>query len=801
MGEEFLRFLDWLREKRGVDFECLGIEQNKVGMWGDRLEDGKFGMRRGNVVWHCKLLGIWPPGRLPGLPEDEARKIEHWFKRKYPDCQDSIVPNPLVPLEEWEQHSGGGLQSADDADGQSLPPAGEQRNGKPRSANSEACNGAVARSLVRDNEGPIMIPAVSGVRKCDVAGPSLDGSAPSITDNEAVLPAPSMAVGIAGATASPSVSIAALRPTDAHVFGREKELARLDDAWSTPTTNVVNVFGFGGAGKSSLVNRWLAEMAGKGFAGAEAVLGWSFDNRDQTAQHHQVAAFVRHALRVFGVESVGSALDDAWRLVKAVRERRSLLILDGVDPFIGVPRAGCVQIAEPATALIVRELAASNAGACIVTSRYAIADIRYYVGTTALEMEISELPPPAGVRLLRGLGVHGSDAQLEEASSRLRGHPLALTLLGTYLRDVCQGEIEKCDRVDLLEQDAASGEPIARIMRFYESCLTPPQLSLLRLVGMLSLPTEPDAVRSLQEAPAIQRLVHSTIACEGADWRRMVAQLRRSRLLFDSSGNPDVIDCHPLVRQYFGRQGVDFLIDEIARDSRALDHREVVALLGRTREPRAVEPLLEALRTSLECRASRKWKSRRPHFISVDYLIPRALGEIGDRRAIPLLIDVLRDERAEASVKMFAASALGRFGDRSAVEPLIELLRAATENIVRDHAAQALGDLRDVRAVAELMVQLEKDRSIYLIEALEKIGDPRPTPVLIEILSDAKSCGTLSCYRVIRALAKFGDESAVLALRSYVENIEDLRGYFVDSNRTEALDAIETIQRRQSDRR
>lgn len=140
VGEKFLCFLDWLQTERGVDFGCLGIEQNQVGMWRDRRKNGKFGMCRGNVVWHCKLLGIWPPGLLPGLPDEEALKIEHWFKRKYRDCQGSIVPNPLVPLEEWERAScgtdGEQISSTASSDSRSPPPslAPPQNNGKPTSA-------------------------------------------------------------------------------------------------------------------------------------------------------------------------------------------------------------------------------------------------------------------------------------------------------------------------------------------------------------------------------------------------------------------------------------------------------------------------------------------------------------------------------------------------------------------------------------------------------------------------------------------------------------------------------------------
>ncbi|MFC2146834.1 M56 family metallopeptidase, partial [Acidobacteriota bacterium] len=85
-----------------------------------------------------------------------------------------------------------------------------------------------------------------------------------------------------------------------------------------------------------------------------------------------------------------------------------------------------------------------------------------------------------------------------------------------------------------------------------------------------------------------------------------------------------------------------------------------------------------------------------------------ALGELGDRQAVPELIKLLRDENA--LVREHAASALRDLGDRRAVPALIETLKDE-DTVVREHAATALGRLGDKRAVQPLNQALQKEQN------------------------------------------------------------------------------------------
>ena len=64
--------------------------------------------------------------------------------------------------------------------------------------------------------------------------------------------------------------------TGGDVFGREEDIAFLDEAWANQDVNVVTIVAWAGVGKSTLVNHWLGRMAPEHYRSAELVFGWSF---------------------------------------------------------------------------------------------------------------------------------------------------------------------------------------------------------------------------------------------------------------------------------------------------------------------------------------------------------------------------------------------------------------------------------------------------------------------------------------------------------------------------------------------
>jgi HEAT repeat protein len=109
-----------------------------------------------------------------------------------------------------------------------------------------------------------------------------------------------------------------------------------------------------------------------------------------------------------------------------------------------------------------------------------------------------------------------------------------------------------------------------------------------------------------------------------------------------------------------------------------------------------------------------------------------ALGKMRDPKSIATLIKLLKNKKKTASRK-YAAEALGRIGDVCAVAPLIEAL-SSDEKDVRNAAADALGELGDKTAVAPLIQVLSHHKDWAAIEALGKLGDQRAIEPLLNVL-------------------------------------------------------------------
>ena len=95
----------------------------------------------------------------------------------------------------------------------------------------------------------------------------------------------------------------------------------------------------------------------------------------------------------------------------------------------------------------------------------------------------------------------------------------------------------------------------------------------------------------------------------------------------------------------------------------------------------------------------------------------RTLGELGTRRAVPVLLTALQAN--EWQIRTAAAEALGKLSDDAAVPALIEALRDS-DIYVRYFAAQALGELKDPRVFSELVEVLKKEEDYWVRQAIDE---------------------------------------------------------------------------------
>jgi hypothetical protein len=355
------------------------------------------------------------------------------------------------------------------------------------------------------------------------------------------------------------ISVARLPVTANQVFGRDEDLAFLDSAWADPQVNIVTVVAWAGVGKSTLVNQWLRHMAAEHYRSAEFVFGWSFYRQGVSGDASSADEFLDVTLAWFGDPDprIGTAWEKGERLARLVAHRRTLLVLDGLEPLQNPPGAQEGRVREPSLQALLRELAAFNTGLCVITTRLPVADIADHEGTSSPRRDLEHLTSEAGAQLLRAMGVKGHETELRGASDEFQGHCLALTLLGSYLTDAYNGEIHRREEVSKrLAHDVRQGAHARKVMASYQNWFGEgTEVSVLRILGFFDRPADRQAVEAVLKPPAIRDLTESLADLSPDQWRTIVARLRRARLLAgEDPHNPGQLDTHPLVREFFGEQ-------------------------------------------------------------------------------------------------------------------------------------------------------------------------------------------------------------------------------------------------------
>jgi predicted ATPase len=300
-------------------------------------------------------------------------------------------------------------------------------------------------------------------------------------------------------------------------------------------------------------------MAAEGYRSAELIFGWSFYRQGSSGGTSSAHEFLNAALSWFGDPDpqLGTAWEKGERLAKLVAHRRTLLVLDGLEPLQNPPGPQEGRLREASLQALLRELAAFNKGLCVITTRTPVADIADHEGTSTLRRELEQLSSDAGAKLLRALGVKGPEEELRSASDEFGGHCLALTLLGSYLTDAYNGDIRFREEVSKrLTHDVRQGVHARKVMASYQNWFGEgPELSVLRMLGLFDRPSDEKAVEALLRPPAIRSVTESLIDFSPLDWRTILAKLRRARLLAgEDAQHPGRLDTHPLVREYFGEQ-------------------------------------------------------------------------------------------------------------------------------------------------------------------------------------------------------------------------------------------------------
>ena len=169
---------------------------------------------------------------------------------------------------------------------------------------------------------------------------------------------------------------------------------------------------------------------------------------------------------------------------------------------------------------------------------------------------------------------------------------------------------------------------------------------------------------------------------------------------------------------------------------------EVVAvLLGTVRDPKA--PARNRIYAANGLGLVPGPATRKALVAALDDAVPRVqeaaaanLGRLGDKDAVPALIDRALRELTAGYVRVAAITALGRLKDPRALGPAVILL-GGSPVAVKEAAARALGALGDPLALPALLsVSSDRALSAGLVDALSAFKDKRAARGLASIAAD-----------------------------------------------------------------
>jgi hypothetical protein len=344
--------------------------------------------------------------------------------------------------------------------------------------------------------------------------------------------------------------------TPGNIVGREKEVDQLNQAWEDESIPVISFIAWGGVGKSSLIRYWLNHMRDNNYKGAERVFAHSFYSQGTSDQRHVSAEhFINMAFRFLQYKDKRptSGHEQGLLLAELFCQRKTLLILDGLEPMQHPPGDLQGKLKDQSLAALLKNLAYNLQGLCVITSRVPVFELQ---SSDCPSHELEQLSVEAGIQVLENNQVTGPKGAMVKAVEEVEGHALTLALLGSYLKTVYNGDIGKRDQMPAYAGKHIKGRHAKKVMASYHGWLSTqdgPELDILHILGLFDRAASKDAIDVLKAAPAIAGVSERIQDLSHEEWAFAVDTLTSLSLILKPD-QTQTLDCHPLVREYFTDQ-------------------------------------------------------------------------------------------------------------------------------------------------------------------------------------------------------------------------------------------------------
>lgn len=469
-------------------------------------------------------------------------------------------------------------------------------------------------------------------------------------------------------------------PRAQHFVGREDLLARLD-AWQQ-ARGCLALIAVGGAGKTSIVERWLTRRGDGPHPGGTFV--WSFYD-DERAD-----GCLARALRYFAPNHVDIGPGD--RLDKLLNALASgpphLLVLDGLEVLQASehPTATHGRIAD---AELRRLLLAISRGLgrarALVTSRLPLVDLAAFEGDGLTTLRPGDLSQREGRDLLARWGLTTAPDPL---ISRVGGHALSLAMLGSYSAFLGGAPIPTID-LEPAARDDLQARRLLSVLSAYARALAPAERDVLARLALFPAGADLDLLTRLAADPATAGALS---ALDTSTLTAIVARLDRLGLVARTGQGK--FAAHPFVAEYFRS-----LLGPQVADIHESERRHLVARLDR----HVAAPLTTDLLDTYESLIIHTLRAGRAHEALTIYT-----STLGGFDHLGLRLGAMT--RGARILRTFATD-----GDPARIDPTLAPVRRA--RIAYDWAlySGALGDLRHA-------VTLYKNHAAIVRESGDLIG-------------------------------------------------------------------------------
>ena len=304
-------------------------------------------------------------------------------------------------------------------------------------------------------------------------------------------------------------------PDVSQFFGRDEELARLQQWVAGDRCRLVAVLGLGGIGKTALATRLAQGLADQ----FEVVIWRSLRNAPPL---EDILGGCLQVLADQPEQPMSARLQaNIARLLRHFRARRCLLVLDNAEALLrDGAGAGSFQPGYGAYADLLRQLGEVEHQSCLVlTSREKPTVLAGLTGAggPVRQLELGGLALPVGRALLQSQHLIGDEAAWRRLTERYSGNPLALKLVSEAIREVYAGQIADFlaeeagvfgDIRTLLDQQFARLSAVEQEILFWLAIEREPvsrEVLWANFVGLRSGPALIEAMQSLRRRFWVER--------------------------------------------------------------------------------------------------------------------------------------------------------------------------------------------------------------------------------------------------------------------------------------------------------